>query len=290
MATFNSESSSTLTAVNVRGMLEDKYAYKYNPKVCHVPNSGYTAPVAANPVKKIWTYTTNDGQPLSHSPLWFENTVLIREGMYLVALDITNGQRLWTFSINCRVADENTVPSTYKGAPFIQVKYDANCDHVDISNRTDARSQLVNISYILDVYLPVDKDNKVLSRPKDHKAVYVRSSRGTLYAVNVTNGALLFQFNVGPRLHSHPIHDLNDNTNIDKYWVSSNSGTLYHLTCPKDAHIVLNRIVYVCPELTIVEPTQNDLCNDLERPCVAVQKLKQLRKEGEWVSHKNLIN
>ena len=86
------------------------------------------------------------------------------------------------------------------------------------------------------------------------------------------------------------IHDLNDNTNIDKYWVSSNSGTLYHLTCPKDAHIVLNRIVYVCPELTIVEPTQNDLCNDLERPCVAVQKLKQLRKEGEWVSHKNLIN
>lgn len=129
-----------------------------------------------------------------------------------------------------------------------------------------------------------------LSRPKDHKAVYVRSSRGTLYAVNVTNGALLFQFNVGPRLHSHPIHDLNDNTNIDKYWVSSNSGTLYHLTCPKDAHIVLNRIVYVCPELTIVEPTQNDLCNDLERPCVAVQKLKQLRKEGEWVSHKNLIN
>ena len=133
------------------------------------------------------------------------------------------------------------------------------CHYICIEN--------VKQSYI--IYLPVDKDNKVLS------SIISKTN-------NVTMMIII--------LHSHPIHDLNDNTNIDKYWVSSNSGTLYHLTCPKDAHIVLNRIVYVCPELTIVEPTQNDLCNDLERPCVAVQKLKQLRKEGEWVSHKNLIN
>eukprot|EP00943_MAST-04B_sp_MAST-4B-sp1_P004212 g4212.t1 len=290
IATFNTITSSTLTAVNVRGMLENKLNYKYSPKLCHIPNSGYVAPTGGNSVKKLWIFSTEDGQPLSHSPVWFENTVLIREGMYLVALDITNGQRLWTFSINCRGANDNNVPKLFKGATFVQVEYDTNCDHVDISNRSDARPQLENVSYILDVYLPVDKNNKVLSRSNDNKAVYVRSSRGTLYAVDITNGTLLFSFNVGPRLYSHPIHDIEDTTHLDKYWVSSNSGTLYHLTCPKDAHIVLNRIVYVCPELTIVKPTQEDLCNDLDRPCVKVQKLRQLLDKGEWVKHKNTIN
>ena len=174
---------------------------------------------------------------------------------------------------------------TFKGAPFVEVEYDPNCDYVDISNRTDVRSQLMNVSYILDVYLPTDKDHRVVSRPKDDKAVFVRSTRGTLYAVNVSNGALLFSFNVGPRLHSHPVRDLSDDVNLDKFWVTTTTGTLYHLNCPRDAHIVLNRIVYVCPELTIVPPTQNDLCNDLERPCVKVKQLDQLREPTEWVHH-----
>ena len=114
-----------------------------------MPNA-YTPPANQN-VKEIWTFSTDSGQPLTHSPVWFENTVLIREGMYLVALNINNGQRLWTFSINCRNSGET--PKTFKGAPFVEVEYDPNCDYVDISNRTDVRSQLINVSYILDVYL-----------------------------------------------------------------------------------------------------------------------------------------
>ena len=71
------------------------------------------------------------------------------------------GQRLWTFSVNCRNSGET--PKTFKGAPFVEVEYDPNCDYVDISNRTDVRSQLINVSYILDVYLPTDKDHRVVS-------------------------------------------------------------------------------------------------------------------------------
>ena len=98
-------------------------------------------------------------------------------------------------------------------------------------------------------------------------------TRGTLYAVNVLNGALLFSFNVGPRLHSHPVRDLSDDVNLDKFCDYYNRHFVPPLNCPRDAHIVLNRIVYVCPELTIVQPTQSDLCHDLERPCVKVKQL-----------------
>ena len=158
---------------------------------------------------------------------------------YVKIIMLHSSIRLWTFSINCRNSGDS---KTFKGAPFVEVEYDPNCDYVDISNRTDVRSQLINVSYILDVYLPTDKDHRVVSRPKDDKAVFVRSTRGTLYAVNVSNGALLFSFNVGPRLHSHPVRDLSDDVNLDKFWVTSTTGTLYHQLPQRCPH-VLNRIV-----------------------------------------------
>ena len=73
--------------------------------------------------------------------------------------------------------------------PFVEVEYEqiiSNCDHVDISNRTDARSKLMNVSYILDVYLPIDKDHRVVSRgPKDNKAVFCprRTRTGCAYTL-----------------------------------------------------------------------------------------------------------
>ena len=132
VATFDVASSSTLSAVDVRDMILNKNLYKYDPTICHVPNA-YTPPANQN-VKKIWTFSTASGQPLTHSPVWFENTVLVREGMYLVALNTSNGQRLWTFSVNCRNSGGSL--NMFKGAPFVEVEYDPNCDYVDIMFRT----------------------------------------------------------------------------------------------------------------------------------------------------------
>jgi len=60
---------------------------------------------------------------------------------------------------------------------------------------------------ITDVYLPVDENHEYPSRGKDRDAVYIRSTIGKLHAIDLETGALIFEYSVGPKLHSHPVRN-----------------------------------------------------------------------------------
>ena len=71
---------------------------------------------------------------------------------------------------------------------------------------------------------------------------------------------------------SHPVRgaDHGGGHPADSYFVQSIDGTTHALNCPKNSHIVTDRLVYVCPQLTLVRPTSADVCAELERPCAVV--------------------
>lgn len=96
--------------------------------------------------------------------------------------------------------------------------------------------------------------------------VYVRiasDERGpVLYALDALAGTVLWHSDVGNTLFSFPQPGQGD-----MVYLSSNTGEITSLRCPKDAQFVVDRMVYVCPELTMVPPTQEDLCSELYNEC-----------------------
>ena len=102
--------------------------------------------------------------------------------------------------------------------------------------------------------------------------IYIRTFDRYITALHHQNGSLAWSYQAGTSTFSHPIrssdHD-SGNHPKDGYYVQSTDGTTHALTCPPESHIVLDRLVYVCPALTLVRPTSKDLCSELESPCVA---------------------
>jgi hypothetical protein len=287
VSTFNSESS-TITAVNVTRMVREKHAFHYNAKNCSDPTSTYVLPPTnpSNDVTILWTYTTVAGRSFSKSPVWFNDTLVFRDGEFLVGLNVQSGNLLWTFSVDCGI--ERAPPSQRFGAPFSRAPYDPVCDYVDVANRTELREDvyLNQTNYIADIYVPMDENHNILRRSNDRYAVYIRSTSDRLYAVDVENGNMLFETRLGRQIHSHPVRNRELKAS-NMVFLSTIKGKLYGLHCPKDAHIVISRVVYVCPELTIVPPTQEDLCQDLERPCSHVHRLDPILDPHEWAQHPN---
>jgi hypothetical protein len=285
VSSFNG-ASSTVSALDVLPMVTNKRKYHYNALNCTDPNRTSYVPPQENEIKKLWVHNAENS--LSDAPVWVRDKVIFRDGPYLVCLNLYNGSRLWTFSVDC--GDAGASDGTLYGAPLSRTAPSPVCDYVDVANRSDLRDSLNMTIRITDVYLPVDENHKYPSRGSDRDAVYIRSTIGKLHAIDLETGALIFEYSVGPKLHSHPVRNWQKKED-NMIFVSTYTGKLYGLACPPNAHVVLSRVVYVCPELTIAVPTQEDLCNELERPCPKV--VDQDPYEGgtrnpvEWAMHPN---
>jgi hypothetical protein len=93
----------------------------------------------------------------------------------------------------------------------------------------------------------------------------------TFHALDALTGEVLWFTSMGNRLFSHPQNGAGDDVLI-----SSISGQTIALICPPNAQFSVDRLVYVCPELTLVEPTQQDLCNELLNPCDPIAPMNTL--------------
>ena len=94
--------------------------------------------------------------------------------------------------------------------------------------------------------------------------VYVESQgKGPMvYALLAETGFVIWLSEVGNAVFSFPQPGPGD-----LVYLSARTGDTVALRCPKDAQFVVDRMVYVCPELTLVPPTQQDLCSELFNEC-----------------------
>ena len=104
------------------------------------------------------------------------------------------------------------------------------------------------------------------------------------------NGVDVWSYIAGGVTFSKPVRGVDFNSTSghfpkDSYYVQSIDGTTHAVVCPENGHLVLDRLVYVCPEMTLVRPTSRDVCEELERPCVRKdieQGFSAIRPRGFW--------
>jgi outer membrane protein assembly factor BamB len=140
-------------------------------------------------------------------------------------------------------------------------------------------------SRIVDVYVAPGAP-----RPGDPRAVFVRTFDRRVRMMRHDNGVDVWSYLAGVVTFSRPVRGADYNSTSgdfpkDSYYVQSIDGTTHAVVCPVNAHLVLDRLVYVCPEMTLVRPTSRDVCEELESPCVranVAQGHSAIRPKGFW--------
>jgi hypothetical protein len=124
--------------------------------------------------------------------------------------------------------------------------------------------------------------------------IYIRTLDRYVTALHHSTGIVAWKYQAGTSTFSHPIRSSDHATGshpTDLYYVQSTDGTTHALHCPTESHIVLDRLVYVCPALTLVRPTSKDLCMELESPCViAAGNDPTLRPPTYWTGRAKTDN
>jgi len=152
---------------------------------------------------------------------------------------------------------------------YVPTRLSLSAIEVSGATRGTVRWDKMFSARIVDVYVAPGGPRNL-----DPRQVYVRTLDRIVTAINHENGDIAWSYQAGEQTFSHPIrgsdHQSSKNNNMhpeNSYYVQSSDGTTHSLDCPNDGHIVLDRLVYVCPELTLVRPTSKDLCMELESPC-----------------------
>lgn len=92
--------------------------------------------------------------------------------------------------------------------------------------------------------------------------LYVTDARPYVSAVDLRSGQVVWAYKTGSPVHSIPVHGAGS-----RLFVTTSDGRLYGLDCEDGAQLVVDRVVYLCPSLDQVRPTQRDLCEELDNRC-----------------------
>ena len=135
----------------------------------------------------------------------------------------------------------------------------------------------------------------------DGRQVYVRTLDRNVTALRHIDGVVIWTYPAAPPSFTRPKRGVDRDDGLhsiegggggggggtrhtaNSYYVQSGDGTTHALSCPDNGHIVLDRLVYVCPELTLVRPTSQDVCEELESPCVKEDQTRStIRPATYW--------
>ena len=181
--------------------------------------------------------------------------------------------------------------------------YVSRQSQLEATNVTDGNVRWIHTfaSRIVDVYVAPGEPRG--EGGSDGRQVYVRTLDRNVTALRHIDGVVIWTYPAAPPSFTRPKRGVDRDDGLhsiegggggggggggtrhtaNSYYVQSGDGTTHALSCPDNGHIVLDRLVYVCPELTLVRPTSQDVCEELESPCVKEDQTRStIRPATYW--------
>jgi outer membrane protein assembly factor BamB len=234
---------------------------------------------SANVSELLWIFDT--GAPIYNSPRILQDGSLlyVYSNTSVFALHAQNGTLNWTCTLIC----QNVICSSSRIDPNAHPKCDATND------------------YILDMYIPAgdaQRQSHLRGAPHQHGplanpyatnplTIYLSTSSSQVTAIGARTGSILWTQKASIQSFSHPVPSLIDDKNNIRVYVTSKLGEIIAFNCSDDSHIVLDRRVYVCPDLSLVPYVEVDLCSEHGRTCFEL--LNSAHTTHAYAPRKNLF-
>merc|ERR1711871_1353566 len=209
-----------------------------------------------------WVFET--GAPIYNSPQILKDGSLlyVYSNTSVFAIHAKNGTLNWTCTLICQ---------------------DLVCDstRIDTNVYPKCNTQSGKQDYILDIYIPsgdAQRQSHLRGAPHRHGplanpystnplTIYLSTSASLVTAVDAKRGSIIWSQKASIQSFSHPVPSTTKYGNDTRVYVTSKTGEIIAFNCSDDNHIVLDRRVYVCPDLSLVPYVEADLCSEYGITC-----------------------